>query len=96
MNPLSLRRDTGALWENFVISERAKRNAYKSAFYDKYFWRTYQQQEIDYLEERNQKLHAYEKKWKKEKVAAPKAFLDTYPDAEFTVIDQDNYFEFVS
>lgn len=67
LNPLSLRQDTGALWENFIISERTKHNSYKRANYNKYFWRTYQQQEIDYLEEKNQRLYAYEIKWKKKR-----------------------------
>ena len=62
--------------------------------YTSYFWRTYDQKEIDYIEEKDGKLFAYEFKWKKDKVKIPELFLETY-DSEFEVITKDNYFEFL-
>lgn len=94
--PLKFRNDTGALWENFLISERVKRNHYLQHFAQLYFWRTTAQQEVDFIEEYNGRLHAYEIKWEKPKSRLPSAFLNTYPDASFTVVNKDNYFDFVS
>jgi predicted AAA+ superfamily ATPase len=95
-NPLNLRNDTGQLWENLMISERMKYIEYHRLYRNTYFWRTVRQQEIDYPEEYDGRLYAYEFKWKaKNKVKVPTAFLKTYPDAEFRVIDQDNYLEFL-
>lgn len=96
-NPLNLRNDTGQLWENFMIAERMKYIEYHRLYRNTYFWRTAQQQEIDYLEEYDGRLYAYEFKWRaKNKIKIPSAFVKTYPDAEFRVIDQDNYLEFLS
>ena len=95
-NPLSLRNDTGALWENLMISERFKRNEYHRHYCNTYFWRTSRQQEIDYLEEFDGKLHAYEFKWKPSGRPKPlPAFMETYPHSVFHEISRDNYFEFV-
>ncbi len=96
-NPLNIRNDTGALWENFLISERIKFLENNSHPVKNYFWRTHQQQEIDYLEEKNQKLSAFEFKWnaKKIKKQAPKAFRDTYPNTPFELITPENYLDFV-
>lgn len=95
-NPVSLRNDIGALWENMMISERLKQNEYHRHFRNVYFWRTARQQEIDYLEEYDGGLHAYEFKWQLHKpVKPPKAFLSAYPDSEFKVINRDNFWEFV-
>jgi uncharacterized protein len=95
-NPLSLRNDTGALWENLMISERMKNNEYKRTFRSVYFWRTTRQQEIDYLEESDGKLHAFEFKWQSgKKVCSPVAFLSAYPDADFTVVTRDNFETFI-
>lgn len=95
--PLQLRQDAGALWENYLVSERLKYNSY-SLFYGKsYFWRTQQQQEIDYLEDIDGVLHAYEFKWSAGK--QPKltgTFANTYPDHTFTVVNPDNYQDFVT
>ena len=90
------RMDTGALWENFVVAERMKYNEYYSHWCNTYFWRTQEQKEIDYLEEYNGQLHAYEFKYNpKKQVAAPKSFIAAYPDAEYNVITPDNIEQFV-
>jgi uncharacterized protein len=62
--PLNLRLDKGTLWENFLVSERRKQNIYKDTFAKMYFWRTQQQQEIDFVEEKEGKVFAFEFKWK--------------------------------
>ncbi len=94
-NPLDLRMDKGALWENFLIVERLKLNEYKRKWTNRFFWRTYSQKEIDYIEEYNGTLYAYEFKWKSKKNKIPKTFLDNYKNAEYKVIDKDNYREFI-
>ncbi len=95
-NPVELRQDIGQLWENFLISERFKINHYQFRYVNNYFWRTHQQQEIDYIEEYGGKLHAYEFKWKTgKKYRFPKTFLNTYPDSETKIITTENYFDFI-
>jgi predicted AAA+ superfamily ATPase len=94
-NPLAMRMDKGALWENFLISERLKQNRYKDTFARMYFWRTKQQQEIDFVEEHNGEINAYEFKWIKNKVKTPENFVKTY-HASFKVIDRKNFREFVN
>jgi predicted AAA+ superfamily ATPase len=94
-NKLSLRQDTGALWENFLISERIKRNNNNGLLINSYFWRTHQQQEIDYLEEEGGNLAAYEIKWQLEKVRMPKIFLHTYAKSSFKIISNKNFIEFL-
>lgn len=91
------RTDVGALWENYVITERLKRNYYLGSIAQYWFWRTIQQKEIDYLEEENGQLHAYEFKWndKKSNVRIPASFAKTYPDASFQVITPKNVDEFL-
>ena len=90
------RMDTGALWENFIVAERMKYNEYYGHWCNTYFWRTQEQKEIDYLEESDGKLHAYEFKYNhKKQVTVPKNFTDAYPDAEFNVITPDNIERFV-
>jgi len=93
-NPLNLRTDIGAMWENFIISERQKLNNNHGIQINSYFWRTRQRQEIDYLEEKNNQLSAFEIKYKKEKFTAPKSFLISYPDATVKLINKNNYREF--
>lgn len=94
---LDLRADVGALWENYLLSERMKHNSY-SVFYGKsYFWRTQQQQEVDYIEDYDGVLHAYEFKWnasKHPRLAA--TFAKAYPDHTFTVVSPENYMAFLS
>ena len=94
-NPLELRQDTGALWENFLISERLKQNKYKSTNAKMYFWRTKQQQEVDLVEEHNGMISGFEFKWNnKKKVRLPKTFVNEY-DAKEIVIDKNNFREFI-
>ena len=89
--PVELRDDVGKLWENFLISERFKRNEYAENFINPWFWRTQAQQEIDYIEEQDGHLSAFEFKWNPSaKVKQPKAFQTAYPDSSFTVIHKDN------
>jgi predicted AAA+ superfamily ATPase len=91
-NSLDLRNDTSALWENFCIVERLKFNSEKRRFMNKYFWRTYDQKEIDYIEESGGRLHAFEFKWGPvNKSRIPAEFSRTYPDCTCTIINQDNY-----
>jgi len=90
------RSDTGALWENFLISERMKRNQYSLQWVNTWFWRTTLQNEIDYIEEQNGQLSAYEFKWSsKAKYRKPKAFTEAYPEATFKIIHKDNVDEFL-
>jgi len=93
-NQLDLRTDKGALWENFLVSERRKQNIYKDTFAKMYFWRTKQQQEIDFVEENNGQIVGFEFKWSNKKTRFPQNFIETYK-AEGHVIDRDNFREFV-
>jgi uncharacterized protein len=95
-NPLSLRNDTGELWENYVIAERIKFQQYTDYYPANYFWRTYQQQEIDWIEEMDGRLHAYEIKYNTHKKAkVPTAWAQAYPDASFDVINPENYLDWI-
>lgn len=95
-NPIGLRNDVGALWENFLMSERLKRNHYHKHHCNKYFWRTKQQQEIDYVEESDGKITGFEFKWNpKAKANIPSNFVKTY-DAEVKIISKENFREFVN
>ena len=94
-NPLGLRNDLGMLWENFLFNERLKSKHYKRIYSNDYFWRTYDQQEIDLIEERDGNLFAYEFKYSPRKVKAPKAWEKNYPGATFDVISKDNFLEFL-
>ena len=95
--PVELRSDTGALWENFLISERIKNNAYHNKHAKYYFWRTTQKQEIDFIEEVDQNLFAYEFKYNPKKVNSkcPVTFSNNYPNVPFDVITSENYMDFV-
>jgi predicted AAA+ superfamily ATPase len=95
-NPIALRNDIGELWENYLLSERIKYQQYSGMIVNNYFWRTYYQQEIDWIEEREGNLFAYEIKWKDKKVKVPSAWKDAYPDSEYSVISQDNYLNFIT
>lgn len=94
--PLALRTDKGELWENYLIFERLKFLKYNKILAETYFWRTYDQQEIDWLEHENGQMRAYEFKWKEAKAKIPKAFAKTYPEATFSVINQENYLAFIT
>jgi predicted AAA+ superfamily ATPase len=94
-NPIDLRNDVGALWENFLITERLKRNHYHQKYCNAYFWRTKQQQEIDYVEESDGKITGFEFKWNpKVKSKIPASFVETY-QASVEIISKDKFREFV-
>lgn len=95
-NELSLRDDVGKLWENFLVVERLKKQAYKKIYANNYFWRTWDQKEIDWVEEREGKLFAYEFKYSSAKSKRPKEFLDTYSNSKFATISKNNYLDFTT
>ncbi|MBX3257029.1 MAG: ATP-binding protein [Chitinophagaceae bacterium] len=92
----ALRQDMGMLWENYMAAERIKYNTYNHLFVNSYFWRTYDQQEIDLVEEQNTVLSAYEFKWKQDKTKIPVAFAKAYPGVPFSVIHSKNYLDFIT
>ena len=93
---LPLRQDTGNLWENFIISELRKKSDYAQVPFRDYFWRTFQQQEIDYVLEQNGKITAFEIKWNSlKKVKFPQTFTNNYPNAETYLLDKENFFDFL-
>ena len=94
-NRLELRQDVGQLWENFMISERMKYNRNMGRYVNSYFWRTHRQQEVDYLEEKDGQIAAYELKWQNGKNRVPKAFMNAYPNSKVQFIDKDNFEKFV-
>jgi hypothetical protein len=95
-SPVALRNDVGFLWENFLVSERVKFNAYHQLNKNSFFWRTVNQQEIDLIEEFGGNLHAYEFKWNPtKKVKLTKTFGNAYPDASFRVITPLNVQDFL-
>jgi uncharacterized protein len=94
-NPLNMREDQGKLWENYINSERRKTLAYKEDFVLEYFWRTHTKQEIDRIEEKNEKITAFEYKYGKSKFKIPTEFAKSYPEARYTVINPDNYLDYI-
>ncbi|WP_430934152.1 ATP-binding protein [Saccharicrinis sp. 156] len=90
-NPIESRNDIGVLWENYMISERLKYQEYQRLMSNNYFWRTYDQQEVDWVEEREGALFGYEFKWKESKVKVPSQWRNAYPNASFEVINKDNF-----
>jgi predicted AAA+ superfamily ATPase len=94
-NPVHARNDIGALWENYMISERLKYQSYKRISSNNYFWRTYEQQEIDWLEEREGSLFGYEFKWKEDKFKIPTQWKSAYPGASFELINVNNFNEWL-
>ncbi|MFT4205431.1 MAG: ATP-binding protein [Chitinophagaceae bacterium] len=94
-NPLGMRNDIGMLWENFMIVERMKRNAYSNYYANIYFWRNKNQQEIDYVEERNGMLDAFEFKWSSPKGKFPNEFLNNYHPQQTIVVSKENYQQFI-
>ncbi len=96
-NPLNLRNDTGGLWENFCITERMKFNQNRRRFVNAWFWRTYNQKEVDYIEDEGGVLHAFEFKYRvPRKSEAPKIFSESYPDSTFATITRENFLEFLT
>ena len=95
-SPLNLRQDVGALWENYFVGERLKSNHYKRHFAKSYFWRTFQQQEIDLVEDADGVLTAFEIKWnEKRQPKIPRLFVETYPNHMFHIVNRSNYMEFL-
>ncbi|RYY69918.1 MAG: ATP-binding protein [Chitinophagaceae bacterium] len=94
-SPLALRQDAGQLWENYCITERRKINSYRQHPVQSFFWRTYDQQEIDVVELDNGKLHAFEIKSNDRKSKIPVAFANAYPTAAFSLINRENYLEWI-
>lgn len=95
-NDLSTRNDVGQLWENYLFIERMKKQHYQKIYANNYFWRTWDHKEIDLVEERDGKLLGYEFKWGMKRSKAPKDWLNTYKEAQFQVVNQENYLEFIS
>lgn len=95
-NDMVLRNDVGNLWENYIISERVKIQQIQGWRSNNFFWRTYDQQEIDWIEERDGGLYAFEMKYQNRKVRIPGAWSKHYPEASFTVINKDNYLSFIT
>jgi predicted AAA+ superfamily ATPase len=94
-DPLNLRTDKGALWENFLISERVKQNEYKESLARKYFWRTKQQQEVDFVEDIGGRINGYEFTWSETKTKKlPKTFTEAY-NSENKIVTRSNFREFV-
>ena len=91
LRPLADRNDVGQLWENLMIAEHRKWLMYQGALSRVYFWRTYTGAEVDLIEENEGELFGYEYKWGKRKVRLPKSFLETYPQATFSVVTPDNF-----
>jgi hypothetical protein len=98
LNPLELRNDVGALWENFIVSERIKYNHYNRNYANYYFWRTTKQQEIDFVEESDGGFRLFEMKWnsKKTNVKVPSEFVNAYGEMPLAVITPNNYLDYLT
>ncbi len=94
-NPISRRDDIGILWENYIVMERLKKQSYLNLRANNYFWRTYDQKEIDWVEEREGKLFGYEIKWSGDSPKAPLSWVETYPEASYEVVNGDNFLDFI-
>ncbi|MGE5383991.1 MAG: ATP-binding protein [Omnitrophica WOR_2 bacterium] len=95
-NPIVSRNDVGELWENWILAERLKFQHYTGQIANNYFWRTYEQNEIDWIEEKGGELSAYEIKWNPDKaIKAPAAWTKAYPTSTFSVIKTDNYLPWI-
>lgn len=95
-NDLKTRDDVGQLWENYLFVERLKKREYKKIYANAYFWRTYDKKEIDLIEERGGRLCGYEFKWGGKIVKPPREWLETYKNAEYKVINRENYLDFIA
>lgn len=96
-NPLKIRKDVGGLWENFCVIERLKMRSYKNIYGNAYFWRTWEQKEIDLIEERDGVLHTFECKWNPKKdIKIPKEFSQEYPNSKFDVVNNGNFLDYLS
>jgi predicted AAA+ superfamily ATPase len=94
-NPVGSRNDIGMLWENFMVMERLKKQEYQRIFSNNYFWRTYDQKEIDLIEDRGGKLYAFEFKYGSKKIKAPRQWQNAYPDSKFSLVTPENFLEFL-
>jgi predicted AAA+ superfamily ATPase len=94
-NPIDQRNDIGQLWENFMVMERLKKQHYDKIYCNNYFWRTYDQKEVDLIEEREGKLFGFEFKWKARNQKIQKTFLETYPNSSIKIINNENFLKFV-
>lgn len=94
--PLALRQDVGILWEQYLLNERIKKNQYEEALVKSYFWRTYDQQEIDLIESNQNELSAFEFKWKPQNAKEPIAFSKSYPKSNFQTIHPENYLNWIN
>lgn len=94
-NDLEIRDDVGKLWENFLVAERLKTREYKGIYANNYFWRSWEGQEVDWIEEREGKLFGYEFKYSAAKWRQPSGFRRAYPEAAVKVVNKENYLEFV-
>jgi predicted AAA+ superfamily ATPase len=95
-NPLTMRDDLGMLWENYIIIERLKKQEYLNINSNNYFWRTYNQKEIDLVEERKGKLFGYEIKWQSKREKIPKEWEEAYKNSNYQLITKENYFDFIT
>jgi len=95
-NPYNIRNDLGQAWENLLVSERQKRDLYKKLHKNYYFWRTYDQKEIDLIEDTGGKLTGFEFKWNKLISKIPKDFIDTYPNSKTEIVNNKSYIKFVT
>lgn len=95
-NSINLRYDSGQLWENYIISERIKFQQYTRTSVNNFFWRTYDQQEIDWIEEKEGSLKGFEFKWSGANIKPPAAWVKTYPEAGYEMITPENYFSWIS
>lgn len=94
-NKIEDRDDIGRLWENFLMVERRKRNSYVDFSTNSYFWRTYEKQEIDLIEESGGKLNGYEFKWRNKNSKSPKIWLKAYENSSYLEINRENYLDFL-
>ena len=94
-NSLGIRNDTGQLWENFLVMERLKKQAYQPIYANNFFWRTWSKQEVDFVEEREGKLFGYEFMWSQEKIKIPALWKESYPQSSFEIISRENYLDFI-
>lgn len=94
-NTLDFRTDAGQLWENFLVVERLKNNAYQRRFVNSYFWRTYTGAELDYIEEADGQLAGFKFKFSEKIAKPPQSWLEAYPASSFTCINRANYWEFI-
>ena len=94
-NSLNLRNDVSQLWESFLVVERIKSQRYFKILSNNYFWRTWDQKEIDFLEERKGKIFAFEFKYRSRKVKTPKEFMEVYPNSSFKIVTKENYLKFL-